>query len=65
MTFHVKGQVIGAREGSLAELTLEGLLTSVLPIMSRQLVGTRELPRAAFPRASVRLFTWKTRKRNN
>jgi hypothetical protein len=31
MTLHVKRQMIGSAEGSLAQLALEGSITSVLP----------------------------------
>lgn len=56
MPLHVQRQVVGAREGALAQLALEGLLSRVLAEVARQLVGPRELPRAALPRARVRLL---------
>jgi hypothetical protein len=48
--------VVGSAEGALALAAAEGLLTRVLPEMSSQLVGPRELPGAAVPRALVRFF---------
>lgn len=59
MSFHVEGEVVGSAEGALALAAAEGLLTRVLPEMSSQLVGPRELPGAAVPRALVRFFPWK------
>lgn len=48
--------MIGSREGSLAELTLERLLSRVFAIVSSQFVRSRELPGTADPRARVRLL---------
>lgn len=56
VALHVEGQVIGSRKGSLAELTLERLLSRVLAIVSCQFVGSRELPGTADPCAGVRLL---------
>jgi hypothetical protein len=56
VSFHVEGEVVGSAEGALALAAAEGLLTRVLPEMSSQLVGPRELPGAAVPRALVRFF---------
>lgn len=53
---HVQRQVVGAREGALAFVALEWLLARVLPEVARQLVRPSELPRAARPRARVRLL---------
>lgn len=52
----VQRQVVGAREGALALVTLERLLARVLAVVARQLVGPSELPRAALPVAHVRLL---------
>ena len=56
VTFHVQRQVVGAREGSLAQLALERPVAGVLAVVARQLVGAGELPAAALPRALVRLL---------
>lgn len=45
----VQGEVIGAREAALAIRALERLGSGVFAVMTCQLVGTCELPRAAFP----------------
>lgn len=62
MPLHVQRQVVGPREGALAQVALEGLLARVLAEVARQLVGPRELPRAALPRALVRLLACKHKK---
>ena len=56
MSFHVQRQVVTSGERSCAQVTLERLLTRVLPIVSGQLVRPGELPLAAFPRTLVRLL---------
>ena len=56
MSLHVEGEVITARELPLAEMALEGLGTSVLPVVPRQLVRPGKLPAAPVPRALVRLL---------
>ena len=49
-------EVVGAREGALAEAALERPVARVLAVVARQLVGAGELPSAALPRALVRLL---------
>ena len=44
---HVEGEVVGPAEGPLAQLALEGPVTSVLALVPRQLVRPREPPPAA------------------
>ena len=56
VALHVQSQVIGAREGSLAHLTLEGPVSGVLPIMAGQLVRSGKFPSAILPGALVRLL---------
>lgn len=58
VALHVQREVVGPREGPLAQVALEGLLARVLPEVARQLVRPGELPRAALPRALVRFFAW-------
>lgn len=53
---HVQGQVVGAGEGPLAEVALEGPVPRVLAVVAGQLIGTGELPAAAFPGAVVGLL---------
>jgi len=48
--------VIASGEGSGAEVTLEGFLSGVFPVVSGQLVGPGKLPAATLPRAGVRLL---------
>ncbi len=48
--------MIRARKGPFTHATLKRSITRVLPHVTGQLVGTRELPAAVFPRAHVRLF---------
>ena len=38
MSLHVQGQVVRSGEGSVAEVTLEGLGARVLPIVTGQLI---------------------------
>jgi len=38
MSLHVQGQVVRSGEGSVAEVTLEGLGARVLPVVTSQLV---------------------------
>lgn len=49
--------MIAAREASVAMPTLERFRASVLAIVARQLVGTRESPLATLPAALVRLLS--------
>ena len=41
---HVKGEMVGAREGTNAYVALERFVTGVLSIVSGQLVGTSKAP---------------------
>ena len=61
MTLHVQGQVVRARKGPLAQLTLEGLLSRVFAVMASQFVRSSEFPRAPLPSAGVRLLTCRKR----
>lgn len=56
MAFHVEGEMVGAGEGALAQVALEGSVSGVLAEVTGQFVGTGELPSATFPAAMVRLF---------
>lgn len=56
MPLHVQRQVIAARETPLADDALERLGAGVLPIVSRQLIGSGEAPLAVGPLACVRLL---------
>ncbi len=56
MFLHVQTQVVTASERALAQLTLERALSGVLPVVTGQFVGARELPAAALPGAVVRLL---------
>lgn len=57
MSLHVQGQVVGPREGPVAQVALEGSVTCVLAVVAGELVRTRELPAAAVPVAMIRLLT--------
>lgn len=57
MSLHVQGQVVGSGKGPGADHTLEGFGARVLPVVTRQLVGTCEAPVAAVPCAPVWLLT--------
>ena len=52
--------MIGPREGSLADGTLEGLGSGVLTVVASQLVRSGEPPLALGPVALVRLLPCKT-----
>jgi hypothetical protein len=56
MPLHVQTKVVAPAEGALAEVALEGAVAGVLSVVSRQLVGARELPAAALPVAVVGLL---------
>lgn len=56
MPLHVQRQVVGAREGTVAQVALEGSVACVLAVVARQFVGARELPAAAVPVAVVGLL---------
>lgn len=53
MSLHVQRQMIGSAERSLAQVATERFLAGVLPVVPRELVGSREFPRAAVPRALI------------
>lgn len=57
VALHVEGEVVGPREGSLAEVALERLETGVLSEVAGQLVRPSKLPRAPFPTALVGFFS--------
>lgn len=57
MSLHVEGEVVGPGERPLAQVALEGPVSGVLAVMTRELVRARELPPAAFPAAVVGLLT--------
>lgn len=63
MALLVQRQVVGPGEAPLAVGTLERLHARVLAEVSGQLVGARELPRAALPHALVGFLTCKRGKR--
>lgn len=54
---HVEGEVVGAGEGSLAQVALERPVSGVFPEVPCELVRPGELPAAAFPVAVIWLFT--------
>jgi hypothetical protein len=56
VAFHVEREVVATREGTLAQFTLKGSNSRVLPKVSGELITARKLPSAAFPRAMIRLF---------
>lgn len=60
---HVQCQVVGAREGTVAQVALEGPVARVLAVVARELVRSRELPAAAFPVAVVGLLACRERAR--
>lgn len=53
---HVQRQVVGAREGAVAEVALERPVARVLAVVAREFVRARELPAAAVPVAVVGLL---------
>ena len=52
-------QMVGPREGSLADHALEGLGSGVLPVVASQLVRSGESPLALRPVTLVRLLPCK------
>lgn len=56
---HVQGEVVGAGEGSVAHLALEGLGAGVLAEVAGQLVRAGEAPVALIPRTAVGLLACK------
>ena len=56
MSFEMQSQMIGPRKGTVAHSTLKGTVTGMFSHMSRQFVGSGELPSAIFPIANVRLL---------
>lgn len=57
MPLHVQREVVGPGEGTLTQVTLERPVSGVLPEVTRELVGTSELPAAALPAAVVRFLS--------
>lgn len=57
MPLHVKSQVIGSREGSLADTALERLGSRVLAVVTSEFVRAGEAPLALGPLTVVRLLT--------
>ena len=56
MALHVQRQVVGTREGALAQTALERPVAGVFAVVARQFVRAGKLPAAALPRALVRLL---------
>jgi len=59
VSLHVERKMVGPRERSLADGTLERLGSGVLPVVARQLVRSGEPPLALGPVALVRLLPCK------
>jgi hypothetical protein len=59
VSLHVEGEMIAAREATVAVPALEGLGSGVFAIVAREFVRAGESPLAALPAALVRLFSWK------
>lgn len=57
MPLHVESQVVRAREGALAQVTLKGPVSGVLPEVTGQLVRPGKLPAAALPVTVVGFLT--------
>lgn len=53
MPLHVQGEVVGPGEGPFTQVTLERPVSGVLPEVTRELIGTSELPAATLPAAVV------------
>lgn len=56
MPLHVQRQMVGAREGTVAQVALEWPVAGVLAVVAGELVRARELPAAAVPVAMVGLL---------
>ena len=56
MPLHVKGEMVGAGKGALAQSALERPVARVFAVVAGQFVGAGEFPSAAFPRALVRFL---------
>lgn len=56
---HVQGEMVGPGEGPFAQVTLERPVTGVLPEVTRELIGTSELPAATLPAAVVWFLSYK------
>ena len=54
---HMQRQVVRAREGAVAKVTLERPVARVLAVVAREFIRARELPAAAVPVAVVGLLT--------
>lgn len=63
VAFHVQGQVVRPGKAPVAVSALERFRARVLPVVARELVAAREAPLAALPRALVRFFAWKGKKK--
>lgn len=53
MPLHVQREVVGPGECAFTQVTLEGAVSGVLPEVTRELIGTSELPAATLPAAVV------------
>ena len=55
---HVEREMVAARERPLAAPAYVGFGPGMFAMVSRELVGASEAPRALLPRTFVRLFAW-------
>lgn len=62
VSLHVKCEVVRPGECPLAQVALEGPVSGVLAVMTREFVRACELPPAAFPAAVVGLLTCEHKK---
>ena len=56
MPLHVQSQVVRPRESSVTQLTVEGLVARMFPLVSCQLVTSGESPATIVPAADVGLL---------
>ena len=56
MSLHVKSEMVGARESSIAQLAVERFVPRVFPLVPGQLVAPSEPPATVVPAADVRLL---------
>ena len=56
MPLHVKREMVGARESSIAQLAMERFVSRVFPLVSSQLVAPGEPPATVVPAADVGLL---------
>ena len=54
---HMETEVIATGEGTLAQLTFEGALTSMFTVVAGEFIGSCEFPTASLPAAVVGLLT--------